>query len=322
MNKTRKAIRTGLISVLVLTAAVFAGALTGCDFEVNAPSDNSSVIVVTPPGEKTSEPSDNTGAPSATSDALQTQTPSGTPSVTAVSETEKPAVTDNPETGLPLSGVRVCVDPGHQDTGMSEKEPCAPWGPEANSSINNTVMKAKATAGTTGISTKKPEYAVNLEIALKLRDALEAKGATVIMSRTDNSSRISNMDRAIMANDNNCSVTFNIHCNGSDNQSVSGIELFVRGSGDNTSEYAARSKNDYNLGLKLLDKLSAFTGARKRNVNRSDSYTGINWRDHTTFIIECGFMSNPEEDSNLSDPDYQDKIVKAIVGFMIEDFAG
>ena len=220
----------------------------------------------------------------------------------------------------PLAGLVICVDAGHQDAGITEKEPSAPWGPDANPTVNNTVMKAKATSGTSGVSTKKTEYQVNLEIALKLRDALEAKGATVVMSRTDNSSRLSNMDRAVMANERNCVLTFNIHCNGSDNQSVSGIELYVRGAGDNTSEYAERSKNEAALGQKLLDKLAAGTGAKKRSVNKSDSYTGINWRDHATFIIECGFMSNPEEDVNLSTPEYQDKLVNAIVQFTIEDF--
>ena len=125
-----------------------------------------------------------------------------------------------------------------------------------------------------------------------------------------------------MANENNCDLTFNIHCNGSDNQSVNGIEIYVRGSGDNSDEYAQRSKNEVALGQKLLDKLCESSGAKKRNVNKSDSYTGINWRDHPTFIIECGFMSNPEEDVRLSTPEYQDKLVNGIVRFTEEDFKG
>ena len=69
-----------------------------------------------------------------------------------------------------------------------------------------------------------------------------------------------------------------------------------------------------------LDRIIAATGAKKRNVNKSDSYTGINWRDHTTFIVECGFMSNPEEDVLLSTPEYQDKFVSGIVKFVTDDY--
>ena len=237
--------------------------------------------------------------------------------VTPIPRTPQP--TDAPGKG-PLAGVVICVDPGHQDTGLTEKEPCAPWGPEANSSVNNTTMKAKATSGTTGISTNKTEYVINLEIGLKLRDALEALGATVVMSRVDNSSRISNRERALMANEAGCVLTFNIHCNGSDNTSVNGVELYVRGVGDNTAEYAQRSKTDLALGQKLLERIIAATGAKKRSVNKSDNYTGINWRDHTTFIIECGFISNPDEDVRLNTPEYQDKLVSGIVKFVTDDY--
>jgi len=247
------------------------------------------------------------------------ETPGGT-DVTAApaDETEAPA-TEDPNAG-PLAGIIICVDPGHQNKALSEKEECAPWGPEANDKYNNTVMKAKATAGTVGVVTGATEYQVNLDIALKLRDALEAQGATVVMTRTDNDSSISNKERALLANEAHCDITFNIHCNGAASESANGTEIYVRGAGDNTAEYAARSAADYELGVKLLDRIVASAGSRKRNVNKSDAYTGINWRDHTTFIVECGFMSNPDEDRLLSNPEYQDKIVAGIVTFMLQDY--
>ncbi len=310
-------IRRGLVLLILL--GLSAAVMSGCGGGPAAPSltvkPGSEDVVITP----ISVDIKGSGDPAVN----RTDGPSNTPGPGGDTQTDGHAgPTPVVDPTQPLAGLVICVDAGHQDTGLSEKEPCAPWGPDANSKVNNTVMKAKATSGTSGVSTKKPEYQVNLEIALKLRDALEAKGATVVMSRTDNSSRLSNRDRALMANEKNCVLTFNIHCNGSDNQSVSGIELYVRGAGDNTSEYAERSKNEAALGQKLLDKLAAGTGAKKRSVNKSDSYTGINWRDHTTFIIECGFMSNPEEDVNLSTPEYQDKLVNAIVKFTVEDFKG
>ncbi len=336
LNSSKKynmRINCARIISLILFSCLLLSVLPGCETPGSDGNVTSPGGIIITPGNKTNV-TDNefTPAPTGEGTADNTAPHTGTADHTPDSATDRtadnkttatPTVTArNTDPNLPLSGLIICVDPGHQGTAISEKEPAAPWGPEANSSVNNTVMKAKATAGTTGISTKKTEYEVNLEISLKLRDALKAKGATVIMTRTDNSSKISNMERALLANENNCIITFNIHCNGSDNQSISGIELYVRGAGDNTSEYAARSKNEAALGQKLLDRLASYTGAKKRNVNKSDAYTGINWRDHITFIIECGFMSNPEEDVNLSTPSYQDKLVRAIVDFVSEDFKG
>ena len=297
-----------LVPVLLLSGCITShvGAPTAAPFTAD-PSGNVAVFTpdtgATPDGNATA-PADRTNSAVTPIDTWSDGTP---------------APTGSGNTG-PLAGLIICVDPGHQGSGIKEKEPCAPWGPEANSSVNNTTMKAKATSGTTGVSTKKVEYQVNLEIGLKLRDALEAKGATVIMSRVDNSSLISNRERALMANEAHCVLTFNIHCNGSDNSSTTGVEIYVRGAGDNTPEYAERSKTDVALGNKLMDRIIAATGAKKRSVNKSDNYTGINWRDHSTFIIECGFMSNPEEDERLSTPEYQDKLVSGIVKFVTDDY--
>jgi N-acetylmuramoyl-L-alanine amidase len=318
--------RRAVIAMLIaLCALMLFATFTGCNSgSENGPTGNT--VIITPENGNNGSPvtgyiHDASSDPAVTPDNGNASDPTQVP-VTPIPVTQAPATQGSDDPNLPLKGLKICVDPGHQGASMSEKEPCAPWGPEANSSVNNTVMKAKATAGTTGVSTGKTEFAVNLEIALKLRDALESKGATVIMSRTDNDSRISNRDRAILANENGCDLTFNIHCNGAENHSISGIEIYVRGAGDNTEEYARRSKNEAALGQKLLDKLCAYTGANKRNVNKSDNYTGINWRDHATFIIECGFMSNPEEDVKLGSPEYQEKLAQAILAFVLEDYKG
>lgn len=56
------------------------------------------------------------------------------------------------------------------------------------------------TGGTSGVSTKKPEYKLNLEVSLKLRDALKKKGYKVYMTRTKNDVNLSNVDRAKYCN--------------------------------------------------------------------------------------------------------------------------
>ena len=66
-----------------------------------------------------------------------------------------------------LSGRIIGIDPGHQAHANSEKEPIAPGSSE---------KKAKVSSGTAGVSTRRPEYEVNLEVALQLKAALEEKG--------------------------------------------------------------------------------------------------------------------------------------------------
>ena len=187
-------IRRGLVLLILL--GLSAAVMSGCGGGPAAPSltvkPGSEDVIITPISVDIKE----SGDPAVD----RTDGPSNTPGPGGDTQTDGHAgPTPVVDPTQPLAGLVISVDAGHQDTGISEKEPCAPWGPDANSKVNNTVMKAKATSGTSGVSTKKTEYQVNLEIALKLRDALEAKGATVVMSRTDNSTRLSNMDRALMA---------------------------------------------------------------------------------------------------------------------------
>ena len=67
----------------------------------------------------------------------------------------------------------------------------------------------------------------------------------------------------------------------------------------------------------MLEYICNATGGKKRNVNRSDAYTGINWCENTCVIVECGFMSNEKEDRLLNTADYQDKIAQGIVDYFI-----
>lgn len=67
-------------------------------------------------------------------------------------------------------------------------------------------MKNKVTSGTDGVSTGVPEYKVNLQVALKLRDELLSRGYSVIMTRETNDVSLSNVDRATIANDSGADI--------------------------------------------------------------------------------------------------------------------
>lgn len=57
-------------------------------------------------------------------------------------------------------------------------------------------MKAKASTGTSGSFSGLPEYQLNLNVSLLLKDILEQHGYQVVMTRTDNDTAISNKERA------------------------------------------------------------------------------------------------------------------------------
>jgi len=66
------------------------------------------------------------------------------------------------------------------------------------------------------------ERDANLDIANRLKALLEADGAVVSMTRTDNASNPSNTQRADFANSHNGEVLLSIHLNGSTDHSVDG----------------------------------------------------------------------------------------------------
>jgi len=223
-------------------------------------------------------------------------------------ETDEPTPVPTEKIETPLAGLTICIDPGHQSVQMKDKEDLAPW---------DTTQKTKCSSGTQGKFTNVPEYVVTLEISLKIKASLEAKGAKVVMTRETNDVSLSNIDRAKIGNDCNADVVLRIHCNGSDNANVNGIECWVPGNGDNSSSYKELAAYDNKLASELLDYLIVATGANRRNVNSSDNYTGLNWSTVPSIIIETGFMSNETEDKLLVTSEYQQKIADGITNWLI-----
>lgn len=208
--------------------------------------------------------------------------------------TVPPLPTQEPGT---LTGVKIGIDPGHQAHGNSEQEAIAPGSSET---------KAKVSSGTYGRFTGVPEHEVNLQVSLKLRDALEELGCLVYMTRETADVDISNQERAIMMNEVGADLVLRIHCNGSTNTSARGIGLYVRKTGTGEQECLRAAEA-------LLPAMLEATGARSDGIFRRDTYTGLNWSEVPCVLVEMGFMTNREEDELLNDPAYQDKLVAGMV---------
>lgn len=205
--------------------------------------------------------------------------------------------TEEPKT----NGYVVVIDPGHQKSGDSTKEPNGP---------ESSVMKARVTGGTSGCTTGVMEYELNLSISLKLRDELETRGYIVYMTRETHDVNISNMERAQYATSVGADISVRIHANGSENSSVSGaLALAPSSSNPYISGLSAESQD---LGKCILDAYCATTGMNNQGVVSSDTMTGINWSTVPVTILEMGYMTNSTDDTNMEDAVYQQNMVQGI----------
>ena len=204
--------------------------------------------------------------------------------------------------GYSEKNVLVCIDPGHQAKRNSQLEEQAP---------GSSVRKAKVSSGTRGVSTKKYEYELTLEVGLKLRDKLREKGYRTFMVRETHNVNISNKERALMTNKAGCTVYLRIHADGSENRSVNGVSVLTSSPRNPHTKKVQKASDK--LSRDVLAEYVKATGAKNRGVSYRDDLTGTNWSTSVNTLIELGFMSNPEEDRKMASQDYQDKMVKGII---------
>ncbi|MGL5379579.1 N-acetylmuramoyl-L-alanine amidase [Clostridium sp.] len=194
----------------------------------------------------------------------------------------------------------VCIDPGHQEKGDPKGEAVAP---------GSGNKKARVSAGTKGVGTKKNEYVVNLEASLILRDILKENDYNVIMTREVHNVNISNAERAKVANDANADMTIRIHCDSVNDCCKKGATILVPSkSGKHTSSIYEKSF-EY---AEILKKNLKESGIKVNGIIERDDITGFNWSTVPVIILEMGFMSNWEEDKMLADTNYQKKLMDIV----------
>lgn len=178
--------------------------------------------------------------------------------------------------------------------------------------------------GGTTSCTGKLESLYNLEIALRLEDLCHLLGYdTVMIRRTDTSiytkgdtiaqKKISDLkERVRIANSTENAVVISIHQNYFPESQYSGAQVFY-GESDGSLDLA-----------KLLQSqlISSLNPGSRRQVKKGAGIYLLDKIECPGALIECGFLSNPEEESLLSCPEYQKKlacVIASSVGSYLAD---
>ena len=157
------------------------------------------------------------------------------------------------------------------------------------------------------------EKDINLAVALELRELLEQNDVTVIMTREtdvgleqqgEGSKKISDMrNRVELVNRAGADLAVSIHQNSFTDPSSRGAQVF----------YHAESPSGKRLAEILQDQLKqTLQDGNHREVKSNDSYYMLKKTECPFAIIECGFLSNPEEAKLLQEEAYQKKLAWAI----------
>jgi len=198
-------------------------------------------------------------------------------------------------------GHKIALDPGQQKSQMTEEEPVGP-----GASATTAKMSYGATSATTG----KREYEWSMEFTQRLKKELENRGYEVVLTREENDVQISNAERAKYVNECGAELYLSIQADAASNKDAKGIYTQIPSS---SNTFVGHLYNDCKRLAKLLqNNLIAETGTKDRGVQENDKVAAINYSEMPVAVLQLGFMSNKEEDTNLWSAEYQDKMIKAI----------
>jgi len=149
------------------------------------------------------------------------------------------------------------------------------------------------------------EKDINLSIAKKIRDQLNARGYDVLMTR-EGDDTISLEERVKLANENGATIYISIHQNSyeEETEDVHGIETY----------YSAESEVDSKRLAQLMQQqLTDSTDARDRSILANENLYVIRETNMPACLVETGFLSNKKECGLLAADDYQQQIAESIV---------
>lgn len=215
-----------------------------------------------------------------------TEQPSATP--TESSEQTPDVGTPAPETPTPPA-----IEPETPQPGQSgAKDPNAP--------LSGITIGLDPTRD--GSSKYKKEGQFNLDFANKLAEYLEYKGATVVITRDNNTKSYSNPNRAKTIKDANCDIALRLMCN--------------HISAKSTGCYVQAPKKNKEFGLGLISAYASATGIRLQ-AGKSNGFESKNDEVASKCGCPCvllvmGNWENKNDRATIEDEEVQKKIMEAI----------
>ena len=167
--------------------------------------------------------------------------------------------------------------------------------------------------GSVGVVSGAKESDLNLVIARKLKGYLENIGFKVVLTRetSDGLYKLTSKDkkyddmakRKEIIEKTKPFLVVSIHQNSFPMASMSGAQTFYQQGNELGKTLADLVQNE------LIKNL----GEHARGFANKGDYYILNSTSYPAILVECGYLSNPEEDRLLNDGDYQDKIAYSIM---------
>ena len=155
------------------------------------------------------------------------------------------------------------------------------------------------------------EKELNLEYAKTLQKLLEKAGVNVVMTRTNDdglysedadNKKLSDMrKRREIINDACPDLVVSVHMNSFPLDSCKGAKTF----------YQIGSDVSFNAAKTIQNSLNYYIENASNTVSAGDYYI-LNCTPYTSVLIECGFVSSPEEERLLGTKEYREEFMYSV----------
>lgn len=183
-----------------------------------------------------------------------------------------------------------------------------------------TETKDRVSKSYTGTVTGIPEYELSLAVALILEEILVDMGYEVLQTRRNHEVNLSNMERAMIANAVEADAFLSLHANGYYDSSIYGV--FTLCITESNPHCASHYEQNRSLSEYILEAIVEETEALPRPIHETDYMTLLNWSKVPVTIVEMGFLSNPEEDKQLSTEEYRYAMAQGIANGLLKFLEG
>ena len=146
------------------------------------------------------------------------------------------------------------------------------------------------------------EKDLDLQISKLVSSRLSSQGDVSVIVSRNTDINLSNNERVDDANKQNADVFISIHMTGNDDPTAQGVQTFYRvGANDASDEFAT-----------LVQKsVAAYVNLKDRGATPF-TFGVLQGNNMPAILIQCGFLSNPDEEKKLTNSEFQKDLAEGI----------